>query len=325
MKYFFVLNPAAGQGDKPDGLEREIRALGEEKRLDFTVYRTTGRYDAERYAREVCAACAGEEIRFYFAGGDGTFNEGVNGMFDCPTASAGVIPIGTGNDFVRNFSRPENFRSVAAQVAGEAVSCDLVRYGDRVFVNMFNTGLDCQVASYVSELKKKPLLGGSAAYLAGVVKAFAKMPGISGSVSFDGGEPVHRDLQLLCAGNGSYCGGGFMSAPYAQLSDGRLDVCLVKRVGRGTFARVIGSYKKGTHITEKNAKIFQYVACRRMELTFDEATEICIDGEIETVSDLKLEILPGACRILVPAGSEMLKKEPLPAMAVSAARDAASV
>ncbi len=319
MKYHFVLNPAAGQGNKLEALEKEIRELGEKRGIDFTVYRTTGRYDAERYAREICAAGPEEEHRFYFAGGDGTLNEGVNGLFGFRNAAAGVIPIGTGNDFVRNFTDPQNFRSVAAQIDAKPVDCDLIRYGERVFVNMFNTGLDCQVASYVSELKKKPLLGGSAAYLAGVVKALVRMPGVSASVSFDGGEPVCRDLQLFCAGNGSWCGGGFKSAPYADLNDGRMDVCVVNRVSRATVIRIIGAYKKGTHVTEKNKKILQYIPCRRASIVFDRPTEICLDGEIETVGRLELEVLPAACRILVPAGSKKLQKDPLPAAALSPA------
>ena len=84
MKYHFVLNPAAGQGNQLEALEKEIRTVAEERRIDFTVYRTTGRYDAERRAREICAAGREEELRFYFAGGDGTLNEGVNGLFGFP-------------------------------------------------------------------------------------------------------------------------------------------------------------------------------------------------------------------------------------------------
>ena len=124
MKYHFVLNPAAGQGNQLEALEKEIRTVAEERRIDFTVYRTTGRYDAERRAREICAAGPEEEHRFYFAGGDGTLNEGVNGLFGFRNAAAGVIPIGTGNDFVRNFTETQNFRSVAAQIDAKPMDCD---------------------------------------------------------------------------------------------------------------------------------------------------------------------------------------------------------
>ena len=313
MKHYFVLNPAAGKGKAQKKIAEEIRAVCSARGVDYSIYITKAVRDAENFVRRTAFDGEGGGKRFYLCGGDGTFNEGVNGAFGAPGVSCGMVPVGTGNDFPRNFTGGELFLDVAAQLDAAEIPVDLLRYGEeRYCVNMMNIGFDCQVVQYVSEIKRNPLIPGKFAYIAGVVKAFVRMPGVHASISFDGSEPQKYDLQLTCIGNGAFCGGGFKSLPFIALDDGRINVCAVRRVSRPTFIRLIGRYKKGTYVSENTKNIITYAPCHRVNYDFGETVSVCVDGEVEHRSSLSVEAVPHGKSCLLPAGSEVKKNPVLP-------------
>lgn len=313
MRYYFVLNPAAGKGKAQKKFEEEIHAVCDARGVDYEVYRTTAVRDAEDYVRRTAFNGEGGGKRFYLCGGDGTFSEGINGAVLAEGVSLGMVPLGTGNDFPRNFTAKESFLSVGAQLDATEMPIDLLRYGEnRYCVNMFNIGFDCQVVQYVAELKNNRLIPGKFAYLAGVLKAFVKMPGVHGTISFDGSVPEEFDMQLTCFGNGAFCGGGFKSLPYIALDDGKMNLCIVRRVSRTRFLRLIGSYKTGTYVKEDTRDLVTYRPCNRVSYDFGETVSVCVDGEIERCSSLTVEAVPRAASFLLPAGSTPVKNPAMP-------------
>jgi len=120
----------------------------------------------------------------------------------------------------------------------------------------------------------------------------------------DGEDLGEKQAQLSLYANGSFCGGGFRSAPYADLHDGLMDVCFIRPVSRLTLIRLIGEYKKGTHMLHKDAaKYFEYYKCSEVKLTFDKPQRVCIDGEIEECETLDISVLRDAVRIVMPKGA----------------------
>ena len=127
MHHYFIINPAAGQG-KAAKLVPAIREYMEGEGLPFTIYQTQGVGDAMAYVRYMAKK---GPARFYACGGDGTLNEVVNGLKKFPECEVALIPAGTGNDFLRNFTNMENFQDIAAQVAGKAVAIDVLQVNGR--------------------------------------------------------------------------------------------------------------------------------------------------------------------------------------------------
>ena len=95
-----------------------------------------------------------EKPRFICVGGDGTLNEIVNADPTNPNGEYGVMPSGTGNDFIKSFTREDLFSSVEAQLDGEAVALDIIKCNEYYCMNMANIGFDCAAAKKASELKK---------------------------------------------------------------------------------------------------------------------------------------------------------------------------
>ncbi len=302
MRHVFILNPMAGKGDKIAALRENIKEVCGRLGADHVIYETTARFDAEDFVKKT-AAESSEKIRFYACGGDGTLGEVVNGAAGQINAEVGLIPIGTGNDFVRNFERPEDFFDIEKQLAGEARAIDLVKCNDRYGVNVVNVGFDCEVVVKMDELRRNPLVPSSLTYAAAIANNFFKKFGTEMKISADG-IGIDRSMMLCAIANGGFYGGGYHAAPRSELDDGLLDLCIVEKVSRAKFISLIGSYKAGTHLESKAAKgVITYKKCKTVTLEFPSEHNFCIDGEIAKYSRVDIEVKHKAIMFSVPKGN----------------------
>ena len=308
MKYRFVLNPAAGKGEGVEALRKEIETRCREAAVDFEVYLTRGVGDAADYVRRTVAEDPASEYRFFACGGDGTLCEAVNGAVGSgrsENVSVGLIPSGTGNDFVRNFLGQERFFDISAQLNAEAAPIDLIRCNDLYAVNMVNVGFDCEVVVKTAGLKKKKLIPSKVAYIAGLVLTLIRKPGVRGRLSRDGGAPEERRYLLNTYANGAFCGGGFHSNPESRLQDGKIDGLWVNNVSRTRFLSIVGKYKKGEHLRPQYRRILSHEKVERVDMVFEKETNISVDGEVVRAKELHLSICPGLLNFLIPKGSEL--------------------
>ena len=306
MEYIFIINPCAGQG-KGAKLIPAIEAALEGTKYQYSIYTTKAAGDAERFVRETCEA--GRKVRFYVCGGDGSFHEAVNGAKGFPDAEVGLFPVGTGNDFVRNFGKKSDFLDILSQVEGRSMPCDVIDINGRYAVNMINVGFDCEVAARAGEWKKKPLISGPAAYIMGILSEFVKPIGRRMSFRWADGTTMSGKYILCTIANGSFCGGGFCSSPKAALNDGLMDVGIVELFSKRKFVGILPKYKTGTYLDTKLGKEkVLYEKCRKLELAVAEPTNISIDGEISQFTYLKAEMVPAAFRFIVPEGLEVGEK-----------------
>ncbi|MBQ2765640.1 MAG: hypothetical protein IJF48_01465 [Clostridia bacterium] len=314
MKHFFIINPAAGKGIESSPLLAAIKDACEVSSADYEIYITAKRGDATVYVRnKIKEKPQGQTWRFYACGGDGTLSEVVSGAANSnadavcgaiPGIEVGCIPIGTGNDFVRNFTSPEFFCDITKQLLADTIEIDCYSCGaNRYGVNMINIGFDCDVVVKAAEFKKRRFMPKSLAYIAGVVALLRDNPGRVIHVRRADGSEVTKEFQLVSAANGGWCGGGFHSAPKSALNDGLLDVSLIDKVSRRDFIRLVGSYKSGKHLeTKLGKKIVEYTHAKAVSFEFAEPTNVCIDGEISVMDKLEVSIAPRAIAFAVPVG-----------------------
>ena len=302
MEHIFIINPCAGQG-KGAKMIHVIEEALEGTAYEYSIYTTKAAGDAERFVRETCES--GREVRFYVCGGDGSFHEAVNGLKGFPQVEVGLLPMGTGNDFVRNFGKKSDFLDILSQVEGKSIPCDVIELNGRYVVNMANIGFDCEVAAKAAEWKKKPLVSGPAAYIMGILSEFAKPMGNRMSFRWADGNTMTGKYLLCTIANGSFCGGGFCSSPEAALNDGLMDVGIVQMIPRRKFVGILPKYKTGTYLdTNLGKEKVLYRKYNKLELAVAEPTHICIDGEISKFTYLKAEMVPQAFRFIVPKGLE---------------------
>ena len=305
MIFHFILNPKSGRSPQQKKMEKEIKEACAKRQLSYHIYYTTCAGDATKYVNEMIKISQ-ERQRFICVGGDGTINEIANTAPCNPNVEFGVIPSGSGNDFVRNFTRTELFSKIDAQIDGDTEVIDLIKCNDCYSVNMLNIGFDCEVVKQVENIKKIKIIPPALSYIAGVFVTFFKPFGTQMRIIFDDGEIIEKKMTLTAIGNGRFCGGGFMAAPRAFLQDGMLDICAIDKVSRLDFIRLVGSYQKGTHLENKHAmKFIKYKQASHFKMEFDKELSVCNDGEIIYAKEIDFTVVPKAFHFVVPKGSKL--------------------
>lgn len=305
MRTVFVVNPCAGQGKKTKTLIGKIKSL---KGFDVEIYITKNRGDALYYVKSYCTV--NPKTRFISCGGDGTLNEVLNGVIGFDDAQVGLIPIGTGNDFCRNFDDDCNFGDVVEQIIGDTIRCDAIRYKinaeDGVVTgycaNMFNIGFDCNVADLKSKIENKPFVFGKMSYLISIFVMLATKRGANLKIEVDGKEKHRGKLLLSSIANGCYCGGGIKSNPLAEINDGYININIIKNVSRLKFISLLPYYMKGRHLGIKDiGKIITTLKCSRVKITpLDDKMKLCIDGEITDAGETEFEVCHNAFNFVLP-------------------------
>lgn len=309
MKHIFIMNPVAGSGTAEESLLPQIIDFAKTEELDYEIHRTLNKEEVGSYCRQ--RAEKGAPMRFYACGGDGTIRDVVNGIAGFENAELAVYPCGTGNDFVRNFTEHKNFLDIGKLVRGTPVSIDLIKTDKGYVANMANVGIDSEVVAEVAEMKKG-IFKGSFAYLAGLVKVLSNMRSYRMVYEKDG-EKKEEEFLLACVGNGSYCGGGFMSCPEALLDDGEMDICLVRPVKGLALMRLLAKYRMGTHLMDKDAdRYIIYFRAKHFSLESLDPVRVSFDGELSKFTATEFEISPKALRFVVPEGSELVRKQATP-------------
>ena len=309
MKHCFILNPAAGKGKITSELTKKIESICTARGVDFEVHLTTGVGDATDY---VCRTGADrtEPIRFYACGGDGTLGEVTRGMMlldNREGVSLGLLPIGTGNDFARNFSNKECFLDIEAQLDGEECEIDVIKINDdRYSINVTNIGFDCEVVCDMVRFKKSRFVPSKFAYIAGLAVTFVRKPSVDMMIAIDGGEPQKQHFLLTTFASGGFYGGGFHSNPMADPTDGQIDVLTVSDITRRRFIALVGDYKKGSHLTPKFEKVLKNRKAHTVDMFFEEDTNVSVDGEVIPFKELHLSVVPRAIHFVIPKGAALV-------------------
>ena len=307
MKYCFIINPRAGKGTFVDQLCQEISLVCGHAGVEYDIFTSKTIGDTRGYIKETVAS-ADDRVTFFSCGGDGTLCETILSVMSLDSemrkkACVGIVPKGTGNDFVSNFDKKELFCNIAEQIEGTTHDIDILKCNNLYSVNMINIGFDCHVVCKKEEIGKKKWIPRKLAYIFATVLTLGKRPTISLKRVFDGKKAGKKELLLTTYANGAFCGGGFRSNPNARINSGEINGMFVKNISRTTFLGLVGSYKAGTHLNEKTASIIFERNARTFEVAFDSPTQISVDGEIVTVEGMKLECIPEAMSFLVPKGA----------------------
>ena len=310
MKYCFIINPKAGKGAFVEELNNNISTVCNEAGVNYDIFTSKTVGDTKGYVKEI-ANNSEEDVAFFACGGDGTLCETIFSVMSLDEETrkhvcVGIIPKGTGNDFVSNFESKELFCDIAAQLEGAHYDIDLLKCNDVYSVNMINIGFDCHVVCKKEEIGKKKLVPRKLAYIFSLIATLVKKPTVTLECSNDGCEPEKKTLLLTTLANGAFCGGGFKSNPRASLTDGNIDCIEVKNISRTRFLRMVGDYKKGLHLDGKYEKIITPFKCKTADLYFDEETPVSVDGEIIKTREIHISVASCALKILLPRGVKPL-------------------
>ena len=196
-----VINPVAGKG-RALRIGEEAAALLKSRGIDFAKHLT----DHPRHATELAREAAGRGAETVIAfGGDGTLTETAAGLRHTRTA-LGVVPAGTGNDFIKTIGTPREWRDALEFILTHpARPVNSGMMNDRFFLNVGGAGFDVMVLDFANAARKR--LSGIGSYLYGVLRAISAFRPIPMHVEI-GGDVVLDGHYMICSvGNGRFIGG----------------------------------------------------------------------------------------------------------------------
>ena len=284
---YAVCNPIAGNG-KAKKTADKLKNILKDKGTDCAFLYTQRPGHGEALARE--AALSGADT-VLSVGGDGTALEVARGLMDTNCA-LGVIPAGTGNDFVKTLGVPKNPMEALSYVLSHAPQkTDVGEINGKLFLNEIGTGFD--VTTLDNAEKAKKYVHGLLPYLYGVLKTLFHFRSVPIEYAVDGGNTVSAQAFVVAAANGGMIGGGIPIAPKARADDGLLDIVIVGEIKRSDLVKRLIGLMKG-----KILSFPETTYLRASSITFSSPNmRVNIDGEIVPMPSVSAKILPGRLMI----------------------------
>jgi diacylglycerol kinase (ATP) len=297
-RFFAIVNPAAG-GGRSAKLAGPALARLREAGLHIDVIASTSAGHATQLAKE---AFDQGYRQFIAVGGDGTAHEILNGVFAAGAAqrriSLGFLPLGTGNSFLRDFTKDGADTALKAILEGRKRPVDLVKLthsaGVTYSLNLLSIGFTADVGALTNR-RFKPL--GHLGYLLGVFVCVAQLNRRPFALRCDDDKDWDERRSLfLTFNNSKFTGGTMMIAPNADPTDGYIEFVRWGPIGRLGLLRMLPKLYDGTHIEHPLAS---RRAVRHVDFNIPVPIDVMIDGEIVSLTCKALDILPSALDVYI--------------------------
>ena len=284
MFYAFIVNPAAGSGFALTAMQK-LETVLRGKNIEYRIYRT----ERPGHGTEIASELSSDKdvLAVVSVGGDGTAGE-VSAGLTGTGKPMGIIPAGTGNDFIKSVNIPNDpDKAMEILLTGKQDRIDTGVVNDHFFLNVCGTGFDVTVLDYAEAEKKKHR--GLTPYLLGLIKAIFHYRSVRLNLIADG-EKEEGQFLVCSVANGRFIGGGIPICPKADICDGLLDLVLIRDVHRWQ----IPFYLPGLMLS-RDLK-FRITRHRRVSEVIVEGKElrINIDGDIISMSRADFRINPGS-------------------------------
>lgn len=253
-KIRFIINPISGITDKqniPNLIDEHL----DHDMFDYDIAIT----EYSKHAKEIAHRSVEEGFDVVCAvGGDGSVHEVGTALIGTNTKLA-ILPIGSGNGLARHMNIPLDVSEAIKCInRHESIVMDTVMVNDKSFLGVGGYGFDAVIAEKFNKRNKRGLRG----YISLVVREFFKYNPINVSVDVDG-KVKSLPVVLCTVANASQFGNGFTISPKSDVTDGKIELCLLKPFSIWSAPSIIYRFfRKRSHksrfaeiISFQNAKI----------------------------------------------------------------------
>lgn len=218
-KIFLIINNYAGHQQGAKAVEIVVPLLeknGYQVEYAFTQYAG----HATKLASK--ASITGFDL-VVAVGGDGTVNEVALGLIGT-NSTMGIVPVGSGNGLARELGISTNMlKSGRTLLSGTDLQIDVCRMNNQRFLCTSGIGFDAQIADQMSKASSRGLWR----YVQLVIKESILYKSLNVKMKIDG-KSFSQSAFLITFANASQFGNNAFIAPAASMTDGLMDVVVVK-------------------------------------------------------------------------------------------------
>lgn len=320
--YYFLVNPAAksGRGQK---LWAPLNEYLQQNNIEHKVYYSKRPGHMQELMYDICSEHLNdpEPANVVVLGGDGSFNEAIQGVISFDRVNIGHIPFGSGNDFskamgygsdpleslkrILNCQTPKKldvgtlkYKHMSSE---RCVGADDIIPTTRYFNISCGIGFDAAVCEKVITSRAKKVLNrlglGKLVYGIIAVKEIFGAKLCDALLNLDDGQVVQiKDCRLIVGMNTCYEGGGLKFVPDATPTDGCIDICTVGNIHPLKVLMVLPGATKGKHLKQKEINTYHV---KSYEIKTKEPLWVHTDGEVFVKADhIKVGLLPGGLNFL---------------------------
>lgn len=305
--YHFIVNLNSRTG-KAKKLWEELKVELEKKNVEYELHVTKYAGHAIEISRRLIRKCEAP-VKVIVIGGDGTFNEVINGARDFSKIEIGYIPTGSGNDLARGLKLPsepvENLNRIlnSTEYWNMDIGCLSWDEGEskKYFGVSTGVGVDADVCRRALSSTLKKVLNkiglGKLTYAILTLQSLFALPPMNAHIVADGVDYGIKDKTTFIAIMNHRCeGGGVPMSPEADAMDGKLSMCCISGVGKLKALTLFPSLLRGKHT---HLKAYLGVDFKEADIVLKTPFVWHTDGEMccyNTV--MHLECLPGALKII---------------------------
>ena len=288
----FIINPNSGIKNK------EIVFPAIQKHLDSRKYDYEIVYTKfAGHAKELSIKAVEEGFKTVVAvGGDGSVNEIAAGLIGT-NVNLGVLPLGSGNGFAMHTGIGRNLiHAIEVLNTGKVVRIDTCTMNGIPFINLCGLGFDGLVATAFQEKTKRGFIPYLQLSLNKAISAgFHDL-----KIKIDDNEPFSESVFLLEIGNGAMFGYNFVIVPTANLTNGRLDILLIKKASKLHLSTLTPRLLLSN--LHKSNKLTKTYKAKRIEVKLKPPVPMHYDGEGFTQNSNKVicEIVPKSLNVVLP-------------------------
>lgn len=284
----FIVNPFSGIG-RQKAIERKLRQHLNHDLFQYRVLYT----ERPQHATELSAKAIREEMDLIVAvGGDGTVNETARPMVGSKIP-LGIIPSGSGNGLARHLKIPvETHKAIQVLNGFSTKQIDTVEANDQFFLSIAGVGFDAFVAKKMSKEKKRGFLK----YFQIAFFEYLHYRPKKFSMVVDG-KRVKRKALFISFANSDQFGYNTSIAPHAQIDDGMIDICIMKKVPlwKTIFLAPLLFSKK-----IDRSPYVEIIRAREVDLR-QKKKRINLDGEsVKLNKRLHIKVVPQSLKVVVP-------------------------
>lgn len=282
----FIINPISGVGKK-ENLPDLIKSHLDHDKFNYEIAHT----EYKKHAREIAYEASMKGIDIVCAvGGDGSVHEVGTVLIGSQTKLA-IIPCGSGNGLARHLGIsmeiPEAIKCINQD---QYIRMDTVLVNDKPFLGMGGYGFDAHIARKFDKIEKRGFWG----YVKLVIREFKKFTPIQVSISLNG-ETKQMPVFLCTIANASEFGNGFVISPNSCITDGKVELCLLKPFSAWFAPGLVFRFFKRT---SNKSKFFEIISFQKARIKLSQKIAH-YDGEpFDVREELNIEVVPHSLTIL---------------------------
>ncbi len=297
-KWVFIINPTAGNGFAGTYAPK-VEEMIQKYKINADIVFT----EQKGHAQELSEGYEKKGYKYIIAvGGDGTLNEVARPLIGNKNVTIGIVPAGTGNDFIQILGFPNRFTDREWDIffAKNEITMDVGKCNGTIFLNGMGLGFDAQVASENYSATDDVKKGGKDKYIWHILKnlLFFKEKRMI-VITENGRQETNVFINTISIGR--RFAGSFFLTPKAIANDGLFDVCMIKNLSIPNRLKILLQVPKGKHIHDENVIYYQ---ADKVSLEFADIVPYHVDGEMFFNSKFDVYILPESIKTIYnPSGN----------------------